>query len=89
MALTKEQIQEIVTTHGKDDKDSGATEVQIALISRRISKLTDHFRKHAKDNNSRRGLYRLVGKRRRLLKYLRERTPDRYHDVIEKLELRK
>ncbi len=89
MALTKERIQEAVTAFGKTEKDTGATEVQIALLTRRIEELTEHFRNHPKDTNSRRGLLKLVGARRRLLTYLRRRQLTKYRELIEKLNLRK
>ena len=89
MALTKEKIQETVTTYGTSDKDTGATEVQIALLTRRIEELTAHFKVHPKDTNSRRGLLKLVGARRRLLAYLRRHELAKYRVLIEKLNLRK
>ncbi|MFI5368648.1 MAG: 30S ribosomal protein S15, partial [Spirochaetia bacterium] len=67
----------------------GKSEVQIALITRRVEELTEHFKRHPKDNNSRRGLLMLVGQRRRLLAYLRKRDLDKYREVIERLNLRK
>jgi small subunit ribosomal protein S15 len=70
MALTKEAKQEIVAGHGKSDSDTGSTEVQIALLSRRIDELTEHLRTHAKDHHSRRGLLKLVGRHRQLIKDL-------------------
>lgn len=69
--------------------DTGSPEVQIALLSERISYLTEHFRVHRKDHSSRRGLLVMVGKRRRLLEYLKRRDPERYHQVIERLGIRK
>jgi small subunit ribosomal protein S15 len=89
MALTTEKTREIVTAYGKSDKDTGATEVQIALLTKRIEELTEHFKTHPKDTNSRRGLLKLVGARRRLLAYLRRHKLADYRALIEKLNLRK
>ena len=89
MALTVEKTLEIVTTYGKNPKDTGASEVQIALLTRRIEELTEHFKTHPKDNNSRRGLLKLVGARRRLLAYLTKNQLAKYRELIEKLNLRK
>jgi len=89
MPLAKEKKEEIVKTFGATEKDTGSTEVQIALLTRRIEELTEHFKVHAKDFNSRRGLLKLVGQRRRLLNYLRERNLDKYRQIIERLNLRK
>ncbi len=89
MALTTEKTQEIVTTYGKNPKDTGAAEVQVALLTRRIEELTEHFKTHPKDNNSRRGLLKLVGARRRLLAYLKRNQLAKYRELIEKLNLRK
>ena len=69
--------------------DTGSPEVQVALLTSRIAYLTEHFQSHAKDHHSRRGLLQLVGRRRRLLEYLRNEDPDRYHRLIERLGLRK
>jgi small subunit ribosomal protein S15 len=89
MALTAEKTLEIVTTYGKNPKDTGASEVQIALLTRRIEELTEHFKTHPKDTNSRRGLLKLVGARRRLLAYLKKNQLAKYRELIEKLNLRK
>ena len=89
MPLTKETKLEIVKTYGVSEKDSGSTEVQIALLTKRIEELTDHFKLHPKDTNSRRGLLKLVGKRRRLLAYLRVKNLTKYREIIERLNLRK
>lgn len=89
MPLTKEKTEEIVKNFGANEKDTGATEVQIALLTRRIEELTEHFKTHAKDTNSRRGLLKLVGQRRRLLNYLKGRNLDKYRALLEKLNLRK
>ena len=89
MALTKEAKQEIVAGHGKSDADTGSTEVQIALLSRRIQELTEHLRAHGKDHHSRRGLLKLVGRRRRLLDYLQKRNLEGYRQLIKDLGLRR
>ncbi|MBZ5526534.1 MAG: 30S ribosomal protein S15 [Acidobacteriia bacterium] len=73
----------------RDVKDTGSPEVQIALLSERISYLTTHLKSHMKDHASRRGLIMMVNKRRRLLDYLNRRDPDRYHEIVERLSLRK
>lgn len=87
--LTKEQTAEIVTKFGGADKNSGATEVQIALMTARISYLTDHFATHKLDHHSKRGLMKMIGRRRRLLRYLNGKDEARYKAVIKELGLRK
>ena len=89
MALTKEDKQEVIAGHGKADTDTGSTEVQVALLTARINELTEHLREHRKDHHSRRGLLMLVGKRRRLLKYLQRADIDRYRALIQELGLRR
>ncbi len=89
MALTKEQKQDIIAKFGGDSKNTGSTEVQIALMTERIRDLTEHFKVNPKDHNSRRGLLQLVGKRRRLLRYYKRVNLNGYRDLIAKLELRK
>jgi small subunit ribosomal protein S15 len=89
MTLTAEQKQEIVAKHGRGDSDTGSTEVQVALLTARINELTEHLREHRKDHHSRRGLLMLVGKRRRLLKYLQASDIDRYRSLIQELGLRR
>ena len=89
MSLTKQIKEEVVKTFGANEKDTGKTEVQVALITRRVEELTEHFKRHPKDNNSRRGLLKLVGQRRRLLAYLRKTDVDKYREIIERLNLRK
>jgi small subunit ribosomal protein S15 len=89
MPVIKEDRLKIIEDFGKTDKDSGSTEVQIALLTTRIRNLTEHFKEHKKDHNSRRGLMKLVGQRRRLLKYLQREDPEHYRDILEKLRLRK
>ena len=87
--LTKENKQEIITAYGLNDKDTGSTEVQIALLTARILDLTEHFKLHKKDHGSRRGLLKLVGQRRTLLKYLKKKDLDSYREILKKLNLRK
>jgi small subunit ribosomal protein S15 len=89
MALVTEQKQEVVQKYRRHDKDTGSPEVQVALITERITYLTEHFKTHKKDHHSRRGLLKLVGQRRRLLDYLRTVDLNRYKVVIEQLGLRK
>ena len=87
--MTKERKQEIINTYKRDEKDTGSPEVQIALLTERINELTEHLKVHAKDNHSRRGLLKMVGKRRNLLNYLSRKDVQRYRDIVEKLGLRK
>jgi small subunit ribosomal protein S15 len=89
MALTKEDKARVVLEHGKSEKNTGASETQIALLSERITMLTEHFKVHKKDTNSRRGLLMLVGQRRRLLKYMMRTDLAGYRVLIEKLSIRK
>ena len=89
MTLTTEAKREIVSRYGRDDSDTGSTEVQVALLTSRINELTDHLRTHRKDHHSRRGLLMLVGKRRRLLKYLQASDIERYRALIGQLGLRR
>ena len=89
MSLTKENKGTIINTYRIHASDTGSPEVQIALLSERINYLTEHFKTHKKDHASRRGLLKIVGKRRRLLDYLRLYSVDRYREVISKLGIRK
>jgi small subunit ribosomal protein S15 len=89
MSLTKDNKGTIITQYRIHASDTGSPEVQIALLSERISYLTEHFKTHQKDHASRRGLLKIVGKRRRLLDYLRTYNVDRYREVISKLGIRK
>ena len=89
MALTGEQKRELIQKFGKSADDTGSPEVQIALLSERINYLTVHFKSHAKDHHSRRGLLKLVGQRRSLLDYLKRKDSDRYADLIKRLGIRK
>ncbi len=89
MTIKAEEKQKVISTYKNHDKDSGSPEVQVALLSTRISGLTDHLKKHVKDFHTRRGLLMMVGRRRRLLDYLKSRSPDRYNKLISGLGLRK
>lgn len=89
MLLTKEEKAAIVKKFGKGDKDSGTAEVQIAILTERINRLTGHFEDHKKDHASRRGLMQMVGKRRRLLDYLASKEIGRYRAIIKELNIRK
>ena len=89
MGLSTQTKTEIILKFKKHDKDTGSPEVQIALLSNRISYLTEHFRTHVKDHHSRRGLLKLVGQRRSLLKYLKSKDSDKYKSVITELGIRK
>ena len=89
MSLTKENKGNIINTYRIHASDTGSPEVQIALLSERISYLTEHLKTHKKDHSSRRGLLKIVGKRRRLIDYLRTYNTDRYREVISKLGIRK
>ncbi len=89
MPLDTQRKKSIIEDFKTHDNDTGSPEVQIALLTERIKSLTDHFKKFSKDHNSRRGLLVLVGSRRRLLNYLKEKNVDRYKKVVEKLGLRK
>jgi small subunit ribosomal protein S15 len=87
--LTREAKQEIIGHHGRDNTDTGSPQVQIALLTRRINELTEHLRAHPKDHYSRRGLLKLVGRRRRLLQYLQKRDLEGYRALIQELGLRR
>lgn len=89
MALAKEAKIEIIGQYKTHATDTGSPEVQVALLTRRINSLTDHFKTHGKDNHSRRGLLKLVSQRRRLLDYLRRKDAERYREVINRLGIRK
>jgi small subunit ribosomal protein S15 len=88
-AITPEEKREIVGQFGKDENDTGATQVQIALLTRRINHLTDHLREHKHDHHSRRGLLMLVGQRRRFLNYLQKKDLEGYRSLIRELGLRR
>ncbi len=87
--LATEKKQEIINNFKKHDGDTGSPEVQIAILSERITYLTEHFKVHKKDHHSRRGLLKLVGQRRRMLDYLKAKDLDRYKQVIERLGIRR
>jgi small subunit ribosomal protein S15 len=89
VGLTTDQKHELITRFQHHEKDTGSPEVQVAILSERINYLTDHFKVHAKDHHSRRGLIKLVGQRRRLLNYLKNKDIDRYRNLIEQLGLRR
>ena len=89
MTITAERKAELIKEHGREDGDTGSPEVQVSILTERIRNLTEHFKGHAKDNHSRRGLLMMVNKRRSLLDYLRNKDGDRYLDLIAKLGLRK
>jgi len=88
MTLTVENKKEIISTIGKDDKDTGSSQVQIALLTNRIREITEHCKIHKKDNHSRYGLVKLVSKRKKHLKYLRKTNLDNYRKLIKKLNIR-
>lgn len=87
--IAAERKQSVIQTHRVHDKDTGSPEVQVALLTERINELSDHFKTHAKDHHSRRGLLRIVSQRRRLLEYLRRNNPVRYQELIQRLGLRR
>ena len=87
--FTKDRKTEVITSYRTHGTDTGSPEVQVALLSERIAYLTEHFKTHAKDHHSRRGLLKLVGQRRRLLDYLKRKDTDKYAELIRKLGIRK
>ena len=89
MALTKEAKQELIDKHGANATDTGSTKVQVAMLTRRINELTEHLRTHPKDHYSRRGLLKLVGRRRRFLDYLQRKDLEGYRALIKELGLRR
>jgi small subunit ribosomal protein S15 len=89
MSITTERKAELAKEHGRGKDDTGSPEVQVAILTNRIQTLTEHFKSHAKDNHSRRGLLMMVNKRRSLLDYLKKTDVQRYTDLIGKLGLRK
>ena len=89
MALTKEAKQELIDKHGHNAQDTGSTAVQVAMLTRRINELTEHLRTHPKDHYSRRGLLKLVGRRRRFLDYLQRKDLEGYRALIKELGLRR
>ena len=89
MALAKETKEQVVEGHRVHDTDTGSPEVQVALLTRRIVYLTEHFKTHKKDNHSRRGLLKMVSQRRSMLDYLKRKDIERYHQIVSKLGLRR
>ena len=89
MALTKEAKQQATKSHGKHETDTGSPEVQIAMLTKRINDLTEHLRTHSKDHHSRRGLLKLVGRRRRFLTYMQKHDLEGYRALIKELGLRR
>ena len=89
MSITPDRKTDLIKTHARTTGDTGGPEVQIAILSERITNLTEHFKEHKKDNHSRRGLLKMVSQRRRLLDYLKGRDADRYQAIIETLGLRR
>jgi small subunit ribosomal protein S15 len=89
VALTKERKTDLIDSYKKHENDTGSPEVQVAILSERITYLTEHFKVHAKDHHSRRGLLKLVGQRRRLLDYLKRKDTGRYAELIRRLGIRK
>lgn len=87
--MTKERKEEIIKTYRRDEKDTGSPEVQVALLTERITELTEHLKNNPNDNHSRRGLYKMVGNRKNLLNYLAKKDIQRYRDIVAKLGLRK
>ncbi len=87
--ISKEMKAEIIEKYKRDEKDTGSPEVQIALLTTRINELTEHLKVHKKDNHSRRGLLKMVGKRRNLLNYLAKKDINRYREIVKELGLRK
>ena len=87
--FSKERKTEVISSYKTHEGDTGSPEVQVALLSERINYLTEHFKIHAKDHHSRRGLLKLVGQRRRLLDYLKSKDSERYADLIKRLGIRK
>jgi small subunit ribosomal protein S15 len=89
LSLTKEDKQQIIGQHGREETDTGSAPVQVALLTRRINDLTEHLRSHSKDHHSRRGLLKLVGRRRRLLNYMQRNDLEGYRALIKELGLRR
>ena len=89
MSITAERKAEVIKSHARGDADTGSAEVQVAIMSERIANLTEHFKTHKKDNHSRRGLLKLVGRRRRFLNYLQKHNLEGYRALIKELGLRR
>ena len=88
LSISKERTAELIKEYGKNDHDSGSAEVQVAILTERIRNLTEHLKVHKKDNHTRRGLMKLIGKRRGLLKYIKNRNIDEYRDLVKRLGIR-
>ena len=88
LSVSKEKVAELIKEYGKSEKDSGSPEVQVAILSERIKNLTEHLKVHKGDNHTRRGLMKLIGKRRGLLKYIKNKNIDEYRELISKLGIR-
>ena len=88
MSLTREETQKVIEKFGKDDNDTGSTEVQVALLTRRIEDLQKHFKNHKKDNHSRTGLLQIVSDRKKLLSYLKKKNLSSYQKLVEDLKIR-
>ena len=88
LSASKERVAELIKEYGKSEKDSGSPEVQVAILSERIKNLTEHLKVHKGDNHTRRGLMKLIGKRRGLLKYIKNKNIDEYRELIAKLGIR-
>ena len=89
MATVREVKEKLVNDYKTHGSDTGSSQVQIALLTQRITELTEHFKVHSKDNHSKRGLLKMISRRRKLLDYLRKRNIDQYHEIIQKLGLRR
>ena len=89
MSITQEDKNILIKDYGTKEGDTGSPEVQVAILTKRISNLTEHFKTHKKDNHSRRGLLKMVSLRRKLLDYVREKDEDRYKELIKRLEIRR
>ena len=89
MSITADRKAELIKAYAQGNSDTGSPEVQVAILSERITNLTEHFKGHAKDHHSRRGLLQMVARRRRLLDYLRDRSPERYKTLITSLGIRR
>ena len=88
LSITKERTAELIAEYGKDANDSGNVEVQVAILTERIRNLTEHLKVHKKDNHTRRGLMKLIGKRRGLLKYIKKRYIEQYRSLVKRLGIR-
>lgn len=89
MSITKEKTADLISTYGKTETDSGSSESQVAILTTRIRRITEHLKENKKDHSGRRGLLAMVSRRRRLLSYIKKNNIQKYQDLIEKLEIRK